>query len=103
MIKIRHTGIVTKNLRQSLDFWVSTLGFKLKKTLNEKGELIDKIVGYKNARVKTLKLADSYGSLIEILYFFNSPKSQKISIKPYTKYSVFQAVIGKMNFYMQIA
>ena len=35
-------------------------------------------------RVKTLKLTDSYGHLIEILYFFNSPKSKKISIKPYT-------------------
>ena len=34
MIKIRHTGIVTKNLKQSLDFWAKTLGFKVKKTLN---------------------------------------------------------------------
>jgi catechol 2,3-dioxygenase-like lactoylglutathione lyase family enzyme len=84
MIKIRHTGIVTKNLKQSLDFWVTILGFKVKKKLNEKGELIDKIIGYKNVRVKTLKLVDSYGGLIEILFFFNSPKSKKISIKPYT-------------------
>jgi catechol 2,3-dioxygenase-like lactoylglutathione lyase family enzyme len=84
MIKIRHTGIVTKNLKHSLDFWVKALGFKVKKTLNESGELIDKIIGYKNVRVKTLKLTDSYGHLIEILYFFNSPKSKKISIKPYT-------------------
>ena len=84
MIKIRHTGIVTKNLKHSLDFWVKALGFKVKKTLNESGELIDKIIGYRNVRVKTLKLIDSYGHLIEILYFFNSPKSKKISIKPYT-------------------
>ena len=84
MIKIRHTGIVTKNLKQSLNFWVKTLGFKVKKKLNERGELIDKIIGYKNVRVKTLKLADNYGNLIEILYFFNAPKSKKITIKPYT-------------------
>ena len=81
MIKIRHTGIVTKNLKQSLDFWGKTLGFKVKKTLNESGELIDKIIGYKNVKVKTLKLADSFGNLIEILYFFNSPKLKKINIK----------------------
>jgi catechol 2,3-dioxygenase-like lactoylglutathione lyase family enzyme len=84
MIKIRHTGIVTKNLKQSLNFWVKTLGFKVKKKLNERGELIDKVIGYKNVRVKTLKLADNYGNLIEILYFFNSPKLKKITIKPYT-------------------
>jgi len=84
MIKIRHTGIVTKNLKQSLNFWVKALGFKVKKTLNERGDLIDKIIGYKNVKVKTLKLADSYGNLIEILYFFNSPKLKKVSIKTYT-------------------
>ena len=103
MIKIRHTGIVTKNLRQSLDFWVNALGFKLKKTLNEKGELIVKIVGYKNARVKTLKLADSYGSLIEILYFFNSPKSKKISIKPYTNgYTHISLTVKNIEFIYKI-
>jgi len=84
MIKIRHTGIVTKNLKESLNFWVKTLGFKIKKKLNERGELIDKVIGYKNVKVKTLKIADSYGNLIEILYFFNSPKLKKINIKPYT-------------------
>ena len=84
MIKIRHIGIVTKNLKKTLDFWVKILGFKLKKTLNESGELIDKIIGYKNVKVKTIKLADSYGNFIEILYFFNSPKLKKINIKAYT-------------------
>jgi catechol 2,3-dioxygenase-like lactoylglutathione lyase family enzyme len=84
MLKIRHTGIVTKNLKQSIDFWVNTIGFKVKKKLTEKGELIDKIIGYKNVSLETLKLEDSYGNLIEILYFLNSPKFKKITIKPYT-------------------
>ena len=69
MIKIRHTGIVTKNLKESLNFWVKTLGFKIKKKLNERGELIDKVIGYKNVKVKTLKIADSYGNLIEFCIF----------------------------------
>jgi catechol 2,3-dioxygenase-like lactoylglutathione lyase family enzyme len=84
MIKIRHTGIVTKNLKKSLYFWVDLLGFKIKKRLNEKGELIDKVIGYKNVRVKTLKLEDSCKNLIELLYFSNSPRFKRISIEPYT-------------------
>jgi catechol 2,3-dioxygenase-like lactoylglutathione lyase family enzyme len=84
MIKIRHTGIVTKNLKKSLYFWVDLLGFKIKKRLNEKGELIDKVIGYKNVRVKTLKLEDSCQNLIELLYFSNPPRFKRISIEPYT-------------------
>ena len=103
MIKIRHTGIVTKNLKQSLDFWVKTLGFKVKKTLNERGELIDKIIGYKNAKVKTLKLADSYGNLIEILFFFNSPKFKKIVIKPYTNgYTHISLTVKNIQFFYKV-
>jgi catechol 2,3-dioxygenase-like lactoylglutathione lyase family enzyme len=103
MIKIRHTGIVTKNLKQSLNFWVQILGFKVKKTLNESGELIDKIIGYKNVKVKTLKLADSYGNLIEILYFFNSPKVKKSKIKPYTNgYTHISLTVKNIQFIYKI-
>ena len=56
MIKIRHTGMVSKNLKKSIYFWVNLIGFKIVKTLNEKGHLIDKIIGYKNVKVKTIKL-----------------------------------------------
>jgi catechol 2,3-dioxygenase-like lactoylglutathione lyase family enzyme len=103
MIKIRHTGIVTKNLKQSLDFWVKTLGFKVKKTLTERGDLIDKIIGYKNVKVKTIKLADSYGNLIEILYFFNSPKLKKINITAYTNgYTHISLTIKNIKFIYKI-
>jgi len=84
MIKIRHTGIVSKNLKKSIYFWVNLIGFRIVKTLNEEGDLIDKIIGYKNAKVKTIKLEDNFKNLIEILFFLNSPKLLKIKIKPYS-------------------
>ena len=31
MIEIRHTGIVTKNLKKSIKFWQKLLKFKIKK------------------------------------------------------------------------
>lgn len=84
MIKIRHTGIVSKNLKKSIYFWVNLIGFRIVKTLNEEGDLIDKIIGYKNTKVKTIKLEDNFKNLIEILFFLNSPKLPKTKIKPYS-------------------
>ena len=69
MNKIRHTGIVTTNLNKSLIFWNKYLKFKIYKQADEKGKLIDKIMLYKNVKVKTVKLKDSNGSIIEILSF----------------------------------
>ena len=84
-VKIRHAGMVTKNINESMFFWNKLLGFKVKKILNEQGELLDKVLGYKGVKVKTIKLADYNGNLIEILYFQNSPKENNYRIKPYTK------------------
>jgi len=84
MIKIRHTGLVTNNLRKSLLFWNKYLGFKILKDINEKGNLIDKIMLYKKVNVRTIKLQDKSGGLIEILYFKNSPRIKKNIIKPYS-------------------
>ena len=82
MNTIRHTGIVTKNLKKSLWFWCKQLKFKIKKAANEKGNTIDSVLGYKNIKVKTIKLADNRENLIEILYFLNSPKVKKIEFSP---------------------
>ena len=66
-------------------------------------ELIDKIIGYKNVNVKTLKLADSFGNLIELLYFFNSPKLKKINIKPYTNgYTHISLTVKNIKFIYKI-
>lgn len=82
--KIRHTGIVTKNLRKSLTFWQSYFGFKKIKDDVEFGNTIDKVLGYKNIEVRTIKLKDSSGSLIELLTFKNCPVIKKRKILPYT-------------------
>tara|TARA_Y100000768_G_scaffold386142_1_gene373836 strand:- start:693 stop:1127 length:435 start_codon:yes stop_codon:yes gene_type:complete len=84
MIKIRHTGLVTNNLKNSLTFWIKYLKFKIKKKMDEKGNLIDKIMLYQNVKVQTYKLEDDNKMLLELLYFKNSPKTKKNMIKPYT-------------------
>lgn len=84
MIKIRHTGIVTNNIKKSLLFWTKYLKFKIHKRANENGNLIDRIMLYKDVEVETIKLKDSSGLLIELLSFKNAPKIKKNKIKPYS-------------------
>ena len=76
MIEIRHTGLVTKNIKESLLFWTKYLKFKIHKEMDEEGDLIDKIMLYKNAKLKTLKLKDKNNNLLELLYFKNPPKKK---------------------------
>jgi catechol 2,3-dioxygenase-like lactoylglutathione lyase family enzyme len=85
MTKIRHTGIVTTDLKKSKQFWCKQLNFKVKKAADEKGLTIDKVLGYKNVRVKTIKLQDKNRNLIELLYFSNSPKVKNSKVFPYSK------------------
>ena len=66
MINIRHTGIVTNDLKKSLIFWQKIIGFKIVNSLVEKGDLLDKVLGYKNVNVRTIKLKDTKNNLIEL-------------------------------------
>ncbi len=69
MKAIRHTGIVITNLKKAMNFYRGLLGFKLIKRRQERGEFIDKILGLKNARVTTVKMAADDGNLIELVYY----------------------------------
>ena len=82
--RIRHTGIVTLDLKKSLKFWKDIFGFKIDKDLNEYGDTIDKVLGFKNIKVRTIKLKDKNNSLIELLYFKNSPKLKINKMYPYS-------------------
>tara|TARA_B100000674_G_C37675366_1_gene838969 strand:- start:93 stop:536 length:444 start_codon:yes stop_codon:yes gene_type:complete len=84
MIKIRHTGLVTSDLKKSLIFWNKILKFKVKKRAIENGILIDKIMEYKSVKVETLKLSDDHGCLLELLHFKNPPSKKRNVLKPYS-------------------
>ena len=70
---IRHTGIVVQNLNQVRNFWIKIMGFKIEKEIEDSGSYIDNIVGLKNTHVKTVKLKDHKGNMIELLKFNSHP------------------------------
>lgn len=83
-VNIRHTGIVTRNLKESLFFWKKIFGFRIVKDMNEMGKTLDKILKIKKVNVRTLKLKDSNNSQIELLLFKNIKKTKEKKTKTFS-------------------
>lgn len=70
---IRHAGLVVADLEGALRFWCDLLGFRVVKKMDESGPHIDAMLGLKDVRVTTAKLAAPDGNLVELLHFHSHP------------------------------
>jgi len=69
----RHVGIVVKDLAKTTDFWTNLIGFKLHIDAKEVSPYIDELLGIANPELRTVKLIDENGFIIELLEFANYP------------------------------
>jgi catechol 2,3-dioxygenase-like lactoylglutathione lyase family enzyme len=76
--KIRHTGIVVRDLEKSLYFYLN-IGFKLSTRQVEQGNFIDQVVGLDGVKVETAKLYSPCGSLLELLQYHSHSIKKKIN------------------------
>jgi len=81
---IRHVGLVVADLEKSLKFWCETMGFVISRQMEESGPHIDAMMGLKDVRVTTAKLAAPDGNLLELLYFHSHSDKQHWDGKPYS-------------------
>jgi len=84
IIAIRHTGLVVRDLKRALHFWCEVLGFKVVKHMDESGPHIDAMMGLRDVRVTTAKLAAPDGNLIELLHFHSHPDQPQWNGTPYS-------------------
>jgi hypothetical protein len=75
-MNLRHIGIVTINIKHSLQFWKKYFGFKIVKDLYERGDAIDSLLGYKNCKIRTIKLNNKKGLILELIEI-KKPKLRK--------------------------
>jgi len=75
-INLRHIGIVTENLEKSLKFYKDILGFKIKTESFEDRNFIDHILNLEKSSLKTMKLIDKKGGVIELLHYDNPPSKK---------------------------
>lgn len=76
-INLRHVGIVAENLEKSLEFYRDFLGFRIMTQATENKDFIDNILNLKDTSLKTIKLIDNNGGIIELLSYDN-PKGKLI-------------------------
>ena len=70
MIKnFRHTGLVTTNLKQSMNFYVKLLGLEKIKEINENEKLMKKVLCLNNCKLKTIKLGVKKKNFFRITIF----------------------------------
>jgi catechol 2,3-dioxygenase-like lactoylglutathione lyase family enzyme len=69
----RHVGIVVKDLAKTTNFWTNLIGFKLHLEAKEISPYIDELLGIANPELRTVKLIDEKGFIIELLEFANYP------------------------------
>ena len=81
---IRHVGLVVVDLEQSLKFWCDVMGFVVTRQMEESGPNIDAMMGLKDVRVTTAKLAAPDGNLLELLCFHSHPDKLRWAGKPYS-------------------
>jgi len=71
---IRHTGIVVDDIEKSIEFYSRNFNLVVMKDMMESGSYIDNMIGVRNVNVRTAKLVDAEGSLIELLKFEELPQ-----------------------------
>ncbi|MDQ7060112.1 MAG: aminotransferase class III-fold pyridoxal phosphate-dependent enzyme [Sulfurimonas sp.] len=77
MLKLRHVGIVVRDLKKSVAFMKIYSALTLFKEMLEEGEYVEKLVGLKNASIHWAKLQAQDGTLIELLEYKDSEFRQK--------------------------
>ncbi len=81
---IRHVGLVVADLEKSLKFWCDAMGFVVSRQMEESGPHIDAMMGLKDVRVTTVKLAAPDGNLLELLCFHSHPDKPRWAGTPYS-------------------
>ena len=70
---VRHVGIVVQDLEFCINFWKEIFEFEIVVDQIEPSPYIDELLGIKNPNLRTVKLKDKNGMIIELLKFENYP------------------------------
>ncbi|HCE45350.1 MAG TPA: hypothetical protein DET40_17560 [Lentisphaeria bacterium] len=78
-VKVRHFGIVVKDMEKSLRFYRDMLGLDIFSDNVEQGDFIDRILGLRKIEVRTIKMGVSKDATLVELLEFRSHKGEGTS------------------------
>ena len=74
LISLRHVGIVVTDMEKSLTIYRDIFNLEIIWDRVETGEFIDKLLQMNNVQVRTVKLKDADGGIIELLEYVSHPE-----------------------------
>jgi catechol 2,3-dioxygenase-like lactoylglutathione lyase family enzyme len=81
MIKLRHIGIVVRNLDKSIIFYKDLFDLTIDNQMIEKGQYVENLVGIQDALIHWAKLKAKDETIIELLEYKNNPNVTKDNYK----------------------
>jgi len=70
---LRHFGITVTDIDKSIEFYQNVLGFEITRVMDESGSHIDAFSNLQDVRVKTVKMKDPNGAMLELLQYSSHP------------------------------
>jgi len=95
--KVRHVGIVVKDLEASYQFYKKYFGFTEDKRAIEKGSFIDSLLGYENIQVTTLKMLDQSKEHCLELLAFDNPSLEKCKTNHFCRQGITHIALTVKN------
>ncbi len=80
-LNVRHVGIVTSNLKSSINFYRNILGFKIVKQMKETDPSLSKLMKLKKVKVTTVKMISKENGMIELLNWETPKSKEKVSCR----------------------
>lgn len=77
MIRLRHIGIVVRDLEKSVKFYEDLLSLVLVNEMLEEGKYVEDLVGIQDASIKWAKLKAQDGTVFELLEYQNTQTQDK--------------------------
>ena len=74
MFSVRHVGITVQDMEKSLTLYRDYFGFQVVWDEIEQGKFIDGLSGIDDIVVRTVKLKDEKGGIIELLEYESHPQ-----------------------------
>ena len=71
MFRLRHIGIVVTNMEKSLELYRDCFGFRVVWDEIEQGNFIDNLLDMEKVKVRTVKLKDKHGGMVELLQYYS--------------------------------
>jgi catechol 2,3-dioxygenase-like lactoylglutathione lyase family enzyme len=73
-MNLRHVGITVSDIEEAITFYRDVLGFEVVRIMDESGEHIDKFSALSQVNVRTVKMKDASGGMIELLKYHSHPQ-----------------------------